>query len=201
MTKIKICGLRRQCDIDYVNEYRPDYAGFILSKPFFRYISPENARRLISSLNSDIQPVGVFVNEPTEYVINSVKTANIGIIQLHGNEDNEYIKLLKAKINLPIIKAFKVKSESDIAAAKKSAADYVLLDSGTGTGITFDWSLISNIGRDFFLAGGINAENAKNAIEKHHPYALDASSGAETDGVKDKAKIEKLIKAVRSFRQ
>lgn len=201
MTKIKICGLKRQCDIDYVNECRPDYAGFILSKPFFRYISPENARRLISSLNSDIQPVGVFVNEPTEYVINSAKTANIGIIQLHGNEDNEYIKLLKAKINLPIIKAFKVKSESDIAAAKKSAADYVLLDSGTGTGITFDWSLISNIGRDFFLAGGINAENAKNAIEKHHPYALDASSGAETDGVKDKAKIEKLIKAVRSFRQ
>ena len=201
MTKIKICGLRRQCDIDYVNEYRPDYAGFILSKPFFRYISPENAAQLISRLNGGIMPVGVFVNEPTEYVINSVKTANIGIIQLHGNEDNEYIKLLKAKINLPIIKAFKVKSESDIAAAKKSAADYVLLDSGTGTGITFDWSLISNIGRDFFLAGGINAENAKNAIEKHHPYALDASSGAETDGVKDKAKIEKLIKAVRSFRQ
>lgn len=201
MTKIKICGLRRQCDIDYVNEYRPDYAGFILSKPFFRYISPENAAQLISRLNGGIMPVGVFVNEPTEYVINSVKTANIGIIQLHGNEDNEYIKLLKAKINLPIIKAFKVKSESDIAAAKKSVADYVLLDSGTGTGITFDWSLISNIGRDFFLAGGINAENAKNAIEKHHPYALDASSGAETDGVKDKAKIEKLIKAVRSFRQ
>lgn len=201
MTKIKICGLRRQCDIDYVNEYRPDYVGFILSNPFRRYISPENAARLISQLNGGITPVGVFVNEPIEYVVAAAKTAKISIIQLHGGEDNEYIKELKSQINLPIIKAFKVQSEYDIAAAKASTADYILLDSGTGTGMSFDWSLISDIGREFFLAGGINTDNAASAIEKYHPYAIDVSSGAETDGVKDKAKIETLIAAVRSNQQ
>ena len=197
MTKIKICGLRRQCDIDYVNECRPDYAGFILSKPFRRYIDPESAGRLISRLNGGIIPVGVFVNEPIEYVQNAAKIAKISMIQLHGGEDNGYIKSLRAAINLPIIKAFKVCAEQDIVAAKESAAYYILLDSGTGTGMSFDWSLISDIGREFFLAGGINADNAASAIEKHCPYALDASSGAETDGVKDKAKITAIIAAVR----
>lgn len=201
MAKIKICGLRRQCDIDYVNEYCPDYAGFILSKPFRRYISPENAAQLISQLSSSITPVGVFVNEPIEYVIAAAKTAKISIIQLHGSEDDEYINTLKAQINLPIIKAFKVQSEYDIAAAKASAADYILLDSGTGTGVSFDWSLIIDIGREFFLAGGINADNAASAIAKYNPYALDISSGVETDGVKDKMKIKALIAAVRSSQQ
>lgn len=201
MTKIKICGLRRQCDINYVNEYRPDYAGFILSKPFRRYIAPENAAQLISQLSGGITPVGVFVDEPVEYVMAAAKTAKIGIIQLHGNEDVEYIKSLKATVNLPIIKAFKVQTKCDIAAAKASIADYVMLDSGTGTGTSFDWSLISGVGRKFFLAGGINAENAASAIANHHPYALDISSGAETDGVKDKAKIEALLTAVRGSKR
>ena len=199
--KNKICGLRRQCDIDYVNLYKPDYVGFILSKPFRRYIAPENAAQLISQLNGKITSVGVFVDEPIEYVVAAAKAAKIGIIQLHGSEDDVYIKSIKEAVNLPIIKAFKVQSEYDIAAAKVSTADYVLLDSGTGTGVSFDWSLISDIGREFFLAGGINSDNAASAIEKHHPYVLDISSGVETDGVKDKAKIETLIAAVRIRQQ
>ena len=124
----------------------------------------------------------------------------LDLIQLHGKDDNGYITRLRELTGKPIIKAFTVRTGEDIKAAVQSKADYVLLDSGTGTGKTFDHSLIADIDRPFFLAGGLTAENVGEAIEAFHPFAVDASSSLETDGKKDKNKMAAFVAAVRKER-
>lgn len=197
MTKIKICGLQSEDDISYVNELQPDYIGFVFLQGRRRYVSPEKAALLRKLLNSSIQSVGVFVNESVGNVAALLQNDTIQLAQLHGQEDEAYTRELKRLSNKPIIKAFIIKSESDIKRALTYPADYLLLDNGLGTGESFDWSLIRDIDRPFFLAGGLNPENVKEAITLTHPYAVDTSSGVETDYRKDYYKIKSFINAVR----
>ena len=197
MTKIKLCGLSRQCDIEWANELHPDYIGFVFAPNSKRYISPEKASTLKQALASEIMAVGVFVDETAENVAYLLNQKIIDIAQLHGKESDEYINRLRKLTEKPIIKAFRISSSTDIVTAENSKADFILLDSGAGTGTVFDWELIQNINRPYFLAGGLYPNNVKSAIETLHPYAVDVSSGIETNGLKDKTKMADFITAVR----
>lgn len=201
MAKIKICGLFRDVDTEYVNEAKPDYVGFIIGVSFSkRNIDYTQAEHLRSLIDKDIPTVGVFIDHPLEEVAKLAKNGIINIVQLHGSEDEEYIKALRKLIpDTPIWKAFVVKSEQDILKAEKSTADKVLLDSGTGCGKTFDWSSVSGISREFILAGGLNSDNIPKAVKQVNPWAVDLSSGVETDGVKDREKILRAVEAVRNI--
>ena len=197
MTKIKLCGISRLCDIEVVNELKPEYVGFVFAKKSKRYVSPELAAQLKSRLSKDIQSVGVFVNEPVEQVAGLLLEHTIDIAQLHGDEDEDYIERLRKLTDQPIIQAFRVEQEGDLLHIESSSADYVLLDSGAGSGETFEWKLIQNIKRPFFLAGGLDVSNVSDAVRKLHPFAVDVSSGIETDGLKDKEKMAAFVAAVR----
>ena len=199
MTKIKICGLQSKEDISYVNELRPDYIGFVFLQGRRRYISPKEAASLRTLLDPSIPSVGIFVNEPMENVISLLQNQTIQIAQLHGHEDASYALKLKSICNCPIIKAFIIKTKEDIERAMNYPADYLLLDNGLGTGETFDWSLIQKIDRPFFLAGGLSSENVQKAISMTHPYAVDTSSGVETNERKDYEKIKAFINSVRTY--
>lgn len=197
MTKIKLCGLSRQCDIEWANELKPDYIGFIFWSKSKRNVSPEKAKELKALLSPDIKAVGVFVNEPVQNVAELLNNNIIDIAQLHGSEDEEYISKLRTLTNKPIIKAFLLKSKDDAQKAEKSMADHILLDSGMGTGKSFDRSLLKDISRPYFLAGGLCPENVGIAVDTLSPFAVDVSSGIETDNLKDRNKMTAFVKAVR----
>lgn len=198
MTQIKICGLTREADIDYVNEARPDYIGFILNFPKSRRnLSPEQAAALKSRLSPEIRAVGVFVDRPAEEIIRAAETVGLDVIQLHGHEDDAYIAALRERTNLPVWKAFRVRSAADLSAAERSSADEILLDNGYGTGEAFDWSLAGGFNSPFLLAGGLTPERIPQAIRALHPKLVDISSGVETDGVKDRDKILAAVRAAR----
>lgn len=197
MTKIKLCGLSRPCDIDYVNELLPEYIGFVFWGKSKRFVSPERAGELRNKLRKEIIPVGVFVDEKIEVIAKLVKDGVIDIVQLHGRESEEYIDELRRRTACPIIKAYLIKSEEDVIEAKGSKADFVLLDSGLGGGKTFDHSLLKGINRPYFLAGGLTPENVGAAVKELKPFAVDASSSLETEGFKDKEKMTAFVKAVR----
>ena len=197
MVKVKFCGIKRIEDIDICNELKSDYIGFVFYDKSKRYIKPIDAKVLKGNLDKNILAVGVFVNEEINKIVEIVNEGIIDLVQLHGDEDDEYIRHLKEKTKAPTIKALKILSKNDILEANESIADYVLLDSGAGTGITFDWELIKGINRDYFLAGGLDANNVAEAIETLNPFAVDVSSGIETDGSKDRNKMFKFIGKVR----
>lgn len=197
-TKIKICGLKRQEDITYVNEAKPDYCGFIIEFPkSSRNVTDDQIRTLTANLHPDIIPVGVFVNASPERVEGLLLDGTIQIAQLHGQEDEDYIRRIQRNTRHQVIKAFSVKTTQDIELALQSPADYILLDQGSGgTGKTFDWSLIPEITRPFFLAGGLGPDNLEQAVRTIRPYAVDLSSSVETDGVKDRSKIVEAVNLV-----
>lgn len=197
MAKVKICGLMKTADVEAVNLYKPDYCGFVLSRPFKRYISKDAAAHLKGLLDKRIKVVGVFVDCPPDEAACFAEDGIIDVLQLHGHEDDSYIEKLKKLTDKPVVKAFAIKNENDIERARNSKADYVILDNGKGTGVSFDWTLIRDIGRKFGLAGGLNAENVAEAIKTYNPYLVDVSSGVETDGVKDPEKIRKFIEQCR----
>lgn len=197
MTKIKLCGLSRICDIEAANRLKPEYIGFVFLPKSKRYVTYEKAKELKSLLSPDIKVVGMFVDESAEIVARLLNDGTIDIAQLHGGEDEEYISRLRKLTGKPIIKAFRIESEEDIARAEKSSADHILLDSGMGTGKVFDWSLIQSIKRPYFLAGGLDCDNVGEAIKKLRPYAVDVSSGIETNGLKDKEKMAAFVAKVR----
>ena len=201
-TKIKICGLKRPEDITYVNEAKPDYCGFIIEFPSsFRSVTADEVRELVKELDPEIRPVGVFVNAPMELVRTLLDDGTLALAQLHGQEDESYIRELKTYTDKLIIKAFSIKTADDMENALQSPADYILLDQGSGgTGKTFDWSLIPKIERPFFLAGGIGASNLGQAIREIHPYAVDLSSSVETEKRKDPMKIRQVVDIVREIR-
>lgn len=184
-------------DVEAVNELMPEYIGFVFVKTSKRYLSPERAEKLKKHLNPDITAVGVFADEGIKRIAELCDRELIDMVQLHGKENEKEIQSLRAHIVQPIIKEFCVKTMEDIRKAKRSSADYILLDSGAGTGIVFDWKLIKEIGRPYFLAGGIQSENVGDAVKQLNPYAVDVSSGIETGGRKDKKKMQALIAAVR----
>ncbi len=198
MTKIKFCGLSRPIDILNVNEIEPDYIGFVFAEGSRRYVAPQLAEQLKKALSAGIKAVGVFVDAPLESVAELLRNGTIDIAQLHGNEDETYIGMLKRMTGKPVIKAFKIRSAEDVAMAEASDADYVLLDSGAGTGTVFDWKLLEDVKRPYFLAGGLSPDNVGEAIARLHPYGVDVSSGIETNRIKDKAKMIAFAEIVRN---
>ena len=197
MTKIKLCGLSRPCDIEAANELNPDYIGFVFASKSRRYVTYERAAELKSRLSPEIQAVGVFVNEPLQNVAKLLQKGVIDMAQLHGDEDEDYITQLRQLTNKPVIQAFRIKTAKDVNTAQESRADYILLDSGAGTGTVFDWELVKSIRRPYFLAGGLDADNVTDAVKALHPFAVDVSSGIEAGGVKDKSKMAAFAAAVR----
>ena len=213
MVRIKICGMRREEDIDMANKFEPDYIGFVFAESP-RKVSYEQAKELSSKLNEDIIPVGVFVNEHMKLIVDLFKDGIIKMAQLHGDEDEDYIKNLKAKSleqtgsEIPIINAIVIKDDVDyndrLLEWRDSVSDYLILDSGKGSGKTFDWNLIDKSSEFFensiFLAGGLNSENLASAIEEFNPFAVDLSSSVETDGFKDEEKIKEIMEIVENYK-
>ena len=198
MTKIKICGLFRLCDAEYINEAMPDYAGFVFFEKSHRNVTMQQAAQLRKSIHPSIPAVGVFVNAPQEQIISLCREGVIQIVQLHGGESAKYIGRLKALIpGVPIWQAFRVRTPEDLTVAQQSTADLILLDNGYGTGETFDWSLISGMTRPFLLAGGLTPQNIPQAIARFAPYAVDISSGVETEKQKDRDKILAAVAVLR----
>ena len=199
MTKIKICGLFRPEDIEAVNLYQSDYAGFIINFPkSHRNISPAVLKQLKSKLDPRIKSVGVFVDRPLKEVRNLLEEGIIDIAQLHGSEDSDYIKALQTGGN-EVWKAFEIQDRSDLERAIGSPADKILLDAGKGQGRTFSWDILSGLKMDYILAGGLHSGNVEQAIRSLHPLGLDISSGVESDGLKDAKKIEEVIRIVRGI--
>lgn len=193
--KIKICGLFQEADIDYVNEAKPDYIGFVFAKSK-RQVDYHQAKLLKSKLDSTIKAVGVFVDSDIDKITSLVNDRIIDIVQLHGSEASQYINKLKQHIDVPVIKAIKVTGSKDLNDLNYPV-DYYLLDNQTsGSGKAFDWSLIKELDKPFFLAGGIDLNNLDEAISKAG-YGIDVSSGVETNGVKDHNKITEMVRRTR----
>jgi len=197
MTRLKICGLFREADISYANAVRPDYVGFVFA-PSKRQVTREKAAELRKLLDPSIPTAGVFVDEETSRILELLSDGIISIVQLHGHEDEEYIADLKEKTRALIIKAVKPENRDDVRNAEKSSADFLLFDSGAGTGRVFDWSLLEGVQRDYFLAGGLNKDNVEEVINVLHPFAVDLSSGVETDGFKDLEKMKEIRRLVKN---
>ncbi|MDR3223378.1 MAG: phosphoribosylanthranilate isomerase [Methanobrevibacter sp.] len=204
--KIKICGLRRLEDIEIVNKYKPDYVGFVFTESK-RQVDFKQAKILKNKLDEDILVVGVFLNSDIDDIIRLIECNVIDMVQLHGDEDEEFVaKLKKLNNDIKIIKAIEIKdndikqnsiydNEINIKKWEDSAVDYLLLDSGKGSGETFNWELIGDIKKPFFLAGGINSENIKKA-DKLHPFAIDLSSSVEENGFKSPKKIFEIMECL-----
>lgn len=221
MVKIKICGLKRIEDIEAANELCPEYIGFVFANFSHRCVDKKTAAKLKARLSPRIQAVGVFVDEDVSFVAELMNEGVIDIAQLHGTEDNGYIEELrrltsgaakdqadrdqvdrvgadKLESDKPrIIKAFNMRKVKDVSEIETSSADLVLVDSGTGSGETFDWSRLREIHRPYLLAGGLGPDNVRIAVESLHPYGVDVSSGVETDKVKDAEKMKSFVSIVR----
>ncbi|WP_461462509.1 phosphoribosylanthranilate isomerase [Methanobrevibacter sp.] len=211
MVKLKICGLKRLEDIEIINKYNIDYGGFVFAKSP-RQIKAKKAEKLSNLLNDYICPVGVFVDEDIDYILELFSANIIQIAQLHGNENEEYIKKLKEKSHnktnrqISIINSIEIKDDyinninEKILNLNNSLSDYLLLDSGKGSGKCFNWNIVNKnniIKKPFFLAGGLNSTNIKLAINEFNPYAVDLSSGVEKNGIKDEKKIKEIVEIVK----
>lgn len=199
MTKIKFCGLRTIDDVNAANEILPEYVGFVFAPKSKRFITSAQAEKLRNALSKKILAVGVFVNAEISNVAELLNADIIDAAQLHGSENDAYIKKIRDITRKTIIKAFKIKSADDALTAQKSIADFILLDAGAGDGKTFDWRLLKNLRREYFLAGGLTADNVIGAIEMLKPFAVDVSSGIELDGRKNFDKMKTFASAVRSM--
>jgi len=199
MVKVKICGLRRPEDIEAANAAKPDYVGFIFVPETKRYVKPDLAASFRRDLAADIQTVGVFVNAPIEEIVAICQAGTIDLVQLHGEEDQAYIAHLKGQVDQNIIKSVAV---GDELVVDPNQADYLLFDSLSpsrgGSGKIFDWKMVSAYQeKPFFLAGGLGIGNIEEALKVVRPYAVDASSSLETDGVKDPVKMQEFVAKIR----
>ena len=200
--KVKICGLRRPEDVEYANRLRPDVVGFVFAAGSRRRVTPEEALALKRCLEPGIVAAGVFVGTPPEEIAAIVASGAIDAVQLHGPDGDEgRIAALRALVpGVPLVRAVKVRSADDLAEAEASAADLVLLDAGAGDGRTFDWRLLAErpLHRPFFLAGGLTPDNVAEAVRLARPCGVDTSSGVETGGFKDFAKMQRFIAEART---
>lgn len=209
--KIKICGIRRPEDVDIVNDFCPDYIGFVFA-PTWRQIDIDTACALKTRLHPEIKSVGVFVNQPVEFLTKACTSGAAAYLQLHGQENASYerelVKALAEKgIKNPeerLIRAYRIRNGADFDRIGDTLAPLLLLDACSpkdmgGTGETFDWTMIRNMKKPFFLAGGITAENVTTAIRLARPFGIDASSGLETDKAKDRDKIKLFIERIRNY--
>lgn len=200
--KIKICGIRRDCDVQYLNKGLPDYAGFVFA-PSKRQVSLEQAIKLRTMMDERIISVGVFVNASIDDVVSCVEKGAIQVIQLHGDEDERYIRELRERVKSVIFKAVRAKNVECIREADSLSCDYLLIDAYHenmygGTGETFSWEMIpKDLKHPFFLAGGLKESNILHAIHEVPCIGVDISGGVETNGYKDQEKIEQIVDMVR----
>lgn len=207
MTRIKICGLKSERDIDAAARLPLSYVGFVFARTSTRYISFDLAKSLREQLISHrralhlppITTVGVFVNEDISVVARALAEGACDLAQLHGSEDNDYITRLRVLTHKPCIQAFRVHDENDIARAQKSAADMIILDAGSGEGKRFNWELARNVSRPFILAGGLTPTNVQTALDLTHAWGVDVSSGVEENGIKSLSKMNAFCEAVEAF--
>lgn len=196
--EIKICGLKRMEDVEAINRYQPDYVGFILNFPkSHRNISYDHLADLAETVHPEIQKVGVFVEEDPTKMAALVEADILDVIQLHGQQDESFIKQLRDLTDCPVWQAIAIEDPADVDRALASSADLLILDhKGGGSGKSFDWSLIQDFSRPYFLAGGMNSETIPQALQQLTPAGIDTSSGAETDRLKDPQKIKDLVEMV-----
>ena len=199
MTKIKLCGLSRPRDILAANQLRPEYIGFVFAPESKRYIAPKGAAELKELLDPNIQAVGVFVNETAETVARLLNRGVIDLAQLHGSEGGDYVDRLRMLTPKPIIQAFRIATVQDVLRAEASAADHILLDAGAGTGTCSTGVPGSSQIRASLFPGPADLDRRmwKGRWQRLHPYAVDVSSGIETDGGKDPEKMAAFVAAVR----
>lgn len=201
--KVKFCGIRREEDVRFMNEFKPDYAGYIFAESK-RRVTPEQAAALSLLLDKAIKRVGVFVNETTENIAQTALIAGLDVIQLHGDEGEKEIQAVKRLLpGVEIWKAVRVHSPQAVMEAQALPCKRLLLDSFSpeargGTGKLIDIELLKSAGLrgGFFLAGGINAGNMIRIVREMRPYGVDISSGIETDGVKDRTKIQEIMRCL-----
>ncbi|SFC18951.1 phosphoribosylanthranilate isomerase [Clostridium uliginosum] len=207
MVKIKICGITNLEEIDYVNELRPEYIGFVFTESK-RKIDKKTACLLSIGLIDEIKKVGVFRNNSIEEILDVLKEVPLDVIQLHGYEDENYIELLRRSINhqIKIWKALSIDKKINLQKYKSDYIDNFILDGlNPGSGEIFSWSNIKKeeiANNEFFLAGGINEENVLAGIEATNPNGIDVSSGVEFinkngERMKSFEKMKKLIRKVR----
>lgn len=200
MTKVKLCGLTRPGDIEAANQCHPDYVGFVFAQGSRRAVSPAQAKLLREELDPSIKTVGVFVNQSAEWVSQLCQDGIIDLVQLHGEEDEAYLDALRRmRPGVQIIRSVAV---GTCVPPVAKGADYLLFDTASaargGVGKTFDWALLKDGGfPPFFLAGGLGLHNVRQAIQHTRPYAVDVSSGIETDGVKDHKKMQEFVNLAR----
>ncbi len=195
--KIKLCGLCSMEDIDCVNRLKPDFAGFVFAQGSRRQVTGERARAMRERLNPSVQSVGVFVDEEIGTVLSYAEEGIIDLIQLHGREDESYLAELRKQTKAPLIRAFRIASKEDVKEAAVCSADYILLDSGAGTGQSFDWSFLKGVNRPYFLAGGLTPDNVSEALIRLRPFGVDVSSGIEREGRKDPEKMKAFVEEAR----
>lgn len=198
MTKVKLCGLRSPEDIQEANRLYPEYIGLVFAEKSRRFVTREQAENLKKMLDPSITAVGVFVDEIPETVAELLNAGVIDAAQLHGKEDESYIRKLKSLTDKPVIKAIRVRDREEAENAEKSSADLILFDAGAGDGKTFCWEILDRVKRPYILAGGLTPENVGKAVRKLSPFGVDVSSGIETDGKKDAEKMERFVGAVRN---
>lgn len=201
--KIKICGLSRMEDIKCVNALLPDFIGFNFYPRSKRYVTHEQAASLKAGLSPQIKAVGVFVNEECEVIARLARAGVIDLIQLHGDEDADYCRRLKLLTPLPLIKAVRVRGEESLQGLDAYPVDYLLFDTYVqgqygGTGRRLDICFKEKrIGKPYFVAGGLDADNVLEILSEADAFAADVCGGVETDGVKDPQKIAAFIDKIR----
>ena len=199
MIRVKLCGLVSVQDAAAASQCRPDFAGMILAPGFRRTVTPETAAAIRQTLDAAIPAVGVFVGAQPDEIAAYANRGIIQYVQLHGSEDAADLRRLRQVCALPVIQAFRIKSADDLEKAAQSEADYILLDSGTGTGERLDWTLLKDFPRPYLLAGGLTPENVAEAVRMLRPFGVDVSSGIETVGRKDAGKMRRFTEAARSI--
>jgi phosphoribosylanthranilate isomerase len=191
MTRIKICGITRADDAAFCDELGADFLGFIFVNESPRFVKAEGA----AQIETKAKRVGVFRDAPVEEIERVSRIARLDVVQLHGSENEDFV----SRIELPVIKAFQIGQTGLSVLHLKTKAEWVMFDTGGGTGRVFDWTLLRGYeGKPFFLAGGITPENVLDAMSMQ-PYAIDVASGVESaPGVKDHDKVRRLFEKVRA---
>lgn len=204
IVKVKICGITNYEDAAAALDMGVDLLGFNFYPKSPRYITPEDAAKIIGKLPAFVDTVGLFVNDSFEHILEVLNDLLLNWIQLHGDETPEFCEKFLS-INVKTIKAIRVKTKADIQKAENFSTDAIILDAFRedlygGTGKTFDWNIVGHIGKRIFLAGGINPDNARKAVELG-VYGLDICSGIESaPGKKDHKKMQQLFDNISDLR-
>ena len=192
MTKIKICGLSTKEAVETAVSAGADYIGFVFA-PSKRQVTLEEATELAKLIPSDVKKIGVFVSPSRTELLEAIEKVGLDLVQVHG----QVVEDLFEDLPCTSIQAVQVDGDGHVP---NSQADYLLFDAPVaGSGQTFDWGQLdtTELSQPFFIAGGLNEDNVEEAIQHFTPFAVDVSSGVETDGQKDHEKIRRFIERVK----